>query len=359
MKILRVLVVDDSAANRQMIVDLLGAMDGVEVAGTAGDGDEALRLVSSLRPDMITLDLEMPRMDGFTFLRLLMATRPTPVVVISSYAAKENVFRALELGALDFIAKLGNRKAESLDSMNEQLTRMVNTVRQLSPLGIDPTRHRVGRARISVDGIYSYAADRKSKAPVSDAEPTRIVVVAASTGGPTALLELFARLPAEASASIVVAQHMPERFTKTLAERLDRISSFRVHEAAEVEPLLRGGGLVCPGGRNLELDQEGKKTVARVVSPNRADRYTPSADRLFTTAARVAGNRVIAVVLTGMGDDGANGVAEVKKAGGTVIVEAEETAVIYGMPRAAQRTGRVDRSLPLRELADHLVELIS
>ncbi len=359
MKILRVLVVDDSAANRQMIVDLLESVDGVEVAGTAGDGDEALRLVSSLHPDMITLDLEMPRMDGFTFLRLLMASRPTPVVVISSYAAKENVFRALELGALDFIAKLGNRKSETLESMGEQLKRMVNTVRQLSPLGIDPARHRVGRARVSVNGVYSYAADKKSKAPVSDSGPGKVVVVAASTGGPTALLELFARLPAEASASLVVAQHMPERFTRTLAERLDRISSFRVHEAAAVEPLLRGGGLVCPGGRNLEVDREGGKLVARVSMPEPADRYTPSADKLFCSAARVAGDRVIAVVLTGMGDDGANGVAEVKKAGGTVIVEAEQTAVIYGMPRAAQRTGRVDRSLPLRELADHLVELIS
>jgi two-component system chemotaxis response regulator CheB len=359
MKILRILVVDDSAANRQVIVDLLGGMDGVEVAGTAGDGDEALRLVSSLHPDMITLDLEMPRMDGFTFLRLLMASRPTPVVVISSYAAKENVFRALELGALDFIAKLGTRSTESLDLMKDQLNRMVNTVRQLSPLGIDPTRHRVGRARISVNGIYSYAADKKSKAPLSDSEAAKIVVVAASTGGPTALLELFARLPAEAAASLVVAQHMPERFTKTLAERLDRISSFRVHEASEVEPVLRGSGLVCPGGRSLELDTEGNKLVARVMMPDSRDRYTPSADRLFSSAARVAGDRVIAVVLTGMGDDGANGVAEVKKAGGSVIVEAEQTAVIYGMPRAAQRTGRVDRSLPLRELADHLVELIS
>ena len=359
MKTLRVLVVDDSGANRQMISDLLENIDGVEVAGTAGDGDEALRLVSSLHPDMITLDLEMPRVDGFTFLRLLMASRPTPVVVISTYAAKENVFRALELGALDFIAKLGNRRSEILESMGEQLKRMVNTIRQLSPLGIDPIRHRVGRARVSINGVYSYAADKKSKAPVSDSGPARIVVVAASTGGPTALLEIFARLPAEASASVVVAQHMPERFTKTLAERLDRISSFRVHEADKVEPLLSGGGLVCPGGRNLELDREGNKLLARVSVPLPADKYTPSADKLFYSAARIAGDRVIAVVLTGMGDDGANGVARVKKAGGTVIVEAEQTAVIYGMPRAAQRTGRVDRSLPLRELADHLVELIS
>jgi two-component system chemotaxis response regulator CheB len=334
-------------------------MEAVEVVGKASDGDEALRLVSSLHPDMITLDLEMPRVDGFTFLRLLMASNPTPVVVISSYAAKENVFRALELGALDFIAKLSNRKPESLQVMNEQLQRMVNTVRQLSPLGIDPARQRVGRARLSTNGVYSYAADRKSKAPLSEQEPAKVVVVTASTGGPTALLELFARLPAEASASVLVAQHMPERFTKTLAERLDRISSFRVREAAAVERLSRGQALVCPGGRNLELGAEGDRLVARVMPPDIADKYTPSADRLFSSAARVAGGRVIAVVLTGMGDDGANGVAEVKKAGGTVIVEAEQTAVIYGMPRAAQRTGRVDRSLPLRELADHLVELIS
>jgi two-component system chemotaxis response regulator CheB len=358
MKTLRVLIVDDSAMNRRVLSEIFESLPGIEIAGRASDGDEALRLVVTTKPDLITLDLEMPRMDGFTFLRLLMASRPTPVFVISGHSAKENVFRALELGAIDFIAKPQEGLTSDVTAIKDQLTSVVAMVRQLSPASIDPSKRSGLRPGATATGGYPTTRATPVEAPQQKI-PKRVIVIAASTGGPTALLEVFARLPAEASAAVVVAQHMPERFTRTFAERLDRLSAFQVQEAGETQVLTAGLGLVCPGGRSIELFEENNRMAARVVWPNPADRYAPSADRLFSSAAAVAGSKVVAVVLTGMGDDGARGVAAVKKAGGVVLAEAQETAVVYGMPRAAARTGRVDHTLPLRELAERLVELIT
>jgi two-component system chemotaxis response regulator CheB len=370
---LRVLVVDDSAMNRRALGDVLDAIIGVEVVGKASDGDEALRLAVALRPDLITLDLEMPRMDGFTFLRLLMASRPTAVIVISGHAAKDNVFRALELGAIDFITKPQESLAGNLTAVKQQLEQMVEMVRHLSPSSFEGAKlapQRVGHTPAGgrpVPGAQPVAAgatavprtaERPVRKPVAG-PPKRLVVIASSTGGPTALLEVFARLPADASAAVIVAQHMPERFTRTFAERLDRLSAFDVQEAADEHVLTGGMGLVCPGGRSVEVHLVDGKMIARVVRPVESDRYSPSADRLFSTAAAAAGERVIGVVLTGMGDDGARGVAAINKVGGVVLVEAEETAVVYGMPRAAQGAGRVDFILPLRDLAERLTELIA
>jgi two-component system chemotaxis response regulator CheB len=357
MRNLRVLVVDDSARNRRTLSDLLSAIPGVTVVANASDGDEALRLAVSQKPDLITLDLEMPRMDGFSFLRLLMATRPTPVVIVSGHSAKDNVFRALELGALDFIAKPKDFPSDVTNSLEDQLLRMVKMVRQLAPFGLESGKQRTARA--STTTAVAGARASKIRAAVQTAKPIeKLVVIASSTGGPTALIEVFARLPDEAPAAIIVAQHMPERFTKTFAERLDRISAFHVEEAADSQPLVDSLALVCPGGRSVEVCKESGRMLAKVVAPEPSDRYAPSADRLFCSAARIAGEKVIAVVLTGMGDDGAEGVAAVKQAGGLVLAEAEETAVIFGMPGAAQRTGQVDRVLPLRDLAEELVRLI-
>jgi two-component system, chemotaxis family, protein-glutamate methylesterase/glutaminase len=236
MKTLRVLIVDDSAMNRRVLSELLESVPGVEIAGKASDGDEALRLAVSLKPDLITLDLEMPRMDGFTFLRLLMASRPIPVFVISGHSAKENVFRALELGAIDFVAKPHEGLAGDVTAIRNQLASMVGMVRQLSPASIDPSKRSGLRPGSTATGGYNVTRPPQPEAP-KDLAPKRVIVIAASTGGPTALLEVFARLPADASASVIVAQHMPERFTRTFAERLDRLSAFRVQEAADTQVL--------------------------------------------------------------------------------------------------------------------------
>jgi two-component system chemotaxis response regulator CheB len=329
-------------------------MQGVTVAGVAQDGDEALRLAVSLAPDLITLDLEMPRMDGFTFLRLLMATRPVPVLVVSSHSAKENVFRALELGAIDFIAKPETFLTTQTQSVREQLDRMVAMVRQLAPAHMVGSRSLVPREPPRVVPLMGV-----EPAPRKPRPPSRLMVVAASTGGPTALLDLFSQLPASSDTCIVVAQHMPERFTRAFAERLGRASAFHVTEAVDGDSLYAQQAVVCPGGKCVEVDFLNGRVLLHVVEPDPRDRYIPSADRLFRSAARALGERVIGVVLTGMGEDGARGVVDIKNANGSVFVESEETAVVYGMPRCAKATGVVDEVLPLPGLVARLAGLVT
>lgn len=357
-KPIRILVVDDSAFNRRTLSDLLAALPGVELVGKASDGEEALKLTIELSPDLITLDLEMPRMDGFTFLRLLMARKPTPVIVVSGFAAKENVFRALELGALDFIAKPTRTLAADLGAIQRELAEKVALVRQLSRAAIDPARPTFRGRGATATGAF---AALPSAAPVTapGTLPKRLVVIASSTGGPTALLEVFARLPAAASAAVVVAQHMPERFTKTFAERLDRLSPFHVSEGTDTQVLRPGQAVVCPGGRCIEVTMRSGELIAKSVPALGTDRYIPSGDRLFESAARAMAGNTIGVVLTGMGDDAAKGTVAIRDAGGVVLAESAESAVVYGMPGAAVRTGAVESSLPLRDLAVRLGVLMS
>lgn len=351
MRPLRVLIVDDSAVNRRTLADLLSQIPGVSVVGTAQDGEEALRSSATLSPDLITLDLEMPRMDGFTFLRLLMASRPTPVLVVSSHSAKENVFRALELGAIDFIAKPETFLTQT-QAIREQLERMVAMVRQLSPT-------RVMRSRSSTPKDMRSPLLEEHVRTKKPRLPSRLLVIASSTGGPTALLDVFAQLPERSDCCIVVAQHMPERFTRAFAERLDRISRFSVREAADGESLYAEQAVVCPGGKCMEVDFLNGRVFLHVVEPDARDRYTPSADRLFRSAARALGSRVIGVVLTGMGEDGAQGVVDIKNGAGVVLVESEATAVVFGMPRCAKATGAVDEMLPLPQLVARLSGMVT
>lgn len=341
---LRILVVDDSAYNRRTISELLLSAPGIVVVGKASDGDEALRMAAELKPDLITLDLEMPRMDGFTFLRLLMARQPTPVIVVSGYSAKENVFRALELGALDFVAKPTRSVTADLSSIRDGLLEKVALVRHLSPTGL---RHQAPIPLPPQEG---------SLKPQRTGRPSRIVLVGSSTGGPTALVELFRQLPSDTNASILVAQHMPPRFTRTFAERLDRLGGLRVQEASGVHALRPGTAWVCPGGKCMEIGADGQLTV---VDGDPEDRYVPSVDRLFLSAARKLGDRAVAVVLTGMGDDGARGVQALGESGALIFAESAESAVIFGMPSAAIRTGHVAEVLPIKALGARLGKLIS
>jgi two-component system chemotaxis response regulator CheB len=356
---LRVMVVDDSALNRRTIGDVLGALDGVEVVGKAADGDEALRLAASLAPDLITLDLEMPRMDGYTFLRLLMARQPTAVIVISG-SGRESVGRALELGAIDYVAK-GTRSSADGGGIELELAEKVAALRQQSLSGKSlfkrPTPQRFP-TRVAPAPEKPAPVLEKPEREKDGAGLTRLVVIGASTGGPSALVEVFSHIKSCSSTAIVIAQHMPERFTRTFAERLNRMSVLRVSEAREFEPLHPGRAVLCPGGKCLEITSFGHGYAALVVEPSPQDRFIPSADRLFKSAAEMARDKVVGVVLTGMGDDGARGVVAIKARGGMVVAESAETAVIYGMPGAAVRTGEVDRTLPLGALAAYLAELI-
>ncbi len=346
---LRVLVVDDSAYNRKNIADILGGRDDIEVVGKAADGDEALRLASQLKPDAITLDLEMPKMDGFTFLRILMAKQPRPVIVISSYSNKENVFKALELGAIDFVAKPDRQFTPDASIRNEILNKVL-LVRNLRPLAAAAARVAPPPAARPVET----AQPRPSMAP------RYVVGIASSTGGPSALLEIFARLPERFPGAVLIAQHMPDKFTRTFAERLDKKGAVRVVEAQDNDAIGARRAYVCPGKQCMEV-QSGTGSLmdlrARVAAPNANDRYCPSGDRLFRSIANVAGLRAIGVILTGMGDDGVAGARAIHDAGGIVLAESAETAVVYGMPGSAVRAGVVNQELPLAGIAEYLASL--
>lgn len=355
MKPLRALVVDDSPVNRRMLSTLLESMEGIGRVDVAGDGAEALRFVDAQPPDFITLDLEMPRLDGFEFLELLMGRKPLPVVVVSGHSAKEHVFRALELGAIDFLPKPSHEDSgDPVEMLREQLAEKVRIVRQLSPLAVQQPRGPANRWL--TDSLV-----RESRPPVrrsadSD-EPAKVIVIGASTGGPRALFHLLQKLRHDVDAAVVIAQHMPPRFTRTFATRLDRETAFRVSEAERLERLRRGHVYVCPGGRCVELFPSNSGPAARVVGPEPAERCLPSVDQLFRTAAKTLGGRAIAVVLTGMGRDGADGVVAISERGGRVLIESPETAVVSGMPSAAQATGVPHDLLPLDRLALALSEL--
>lgn len=339
---LRVLVVDDSAVNRRSIGDMLAGVPGVKVVGKAANGEEALRLVRVTEPHVITLDLEMPRMDGFTFLRILMARHPLPVIVISSYSQKENVFKALDFGALDFVAK-PDLLLPGDTSIRDELLAKLLVVRGLGNLK-------------RPNPAFLHSAPPSLVPPSHSPSPTKVVVIGASTGGPGALMEVIGALPEETNLAVLVAQHMPEKFTRTFAERLDRRARVSVREAEHDDRIRAGHVLVCPGMRCMEVVRGAEGLKVRVVPPASTDRYYPSADRLFTTAASVLASDTIGVVLTGMADDGAKGALAIRRAGGHVIVESPETAVVYGMPRAALENGAAHRSLPLPEIAAALVE---
>ncbi len=330
---IRVLLVDDSGAMRAEIGEILEASCGAAVVGTAADGEQALREAQRLRPDLVLLDLQMPRMDGFTFLRLLMARQPTPVIVVSAQARRTDVFKALELGALDFVAKPdGDAPIDGLRDALVEKCQLVRTLRMENHAPRD--------------------AARRAEAPRD--EPAGVVAIGASTGGPPAIQRLLSALPGDLPLAFVVAQHMPERFTAAFAERLARTTPFVASEAAGGDVVAAGRVLVAPGGRHLEV-RRGTDGVLRaaVLLPAAlpAVKYCPSADVLFASVARAAGSRACALVLTGMGQDGRAGVRVVKGAGGLTLAESQDTAVVYGMPQAAAESGSVDEVLALPALA--------
>ncbi|HEY2518018.1 MAG TPA: chemotaxis-specific protein-glutamate methyltransferase CheB [Polyangiaceae bacterium] len=355
---IRLMVVDDSAYNRRNIADVFAGNPEVEVVGKAADGEEALRLASLLKPDVITLDLEMPRMDGFTFLRILMMKQPTPVIVVSSYSQKENVFKALELGALDFVTKPDRQISPDATELREQILQKVLLVRSLRPTFTPPITRRNVSGAWTADG-KPQPMDGTGTAAGAYVAPKHVVCIASSTGGPSALLEIFGKLPATTAGAFLVAQHMPDKFTRTFAERLDKRGPVRTSEAQDADQVARMTGFVCPGRQCMELVNMGQELRLRVAPAAPNDRYVPSADRLLRTAAAAAGSKCIGVILTGMGDDGVEGARAILDAGGMIVAESQETAVVYGMPGAVVRAGLAAKVMPLPQIAEFLAQLPS
>jgi two-component system, chemotaxis family, protein-glutamate methylesterase/glutaminase len=350
----RVLVIDDSAYNRQTIAEMLGAHADIEIVGKASDGEEGLKAAASLRPDLITLDLEMPRMDGFTFLRILMSKLPTPVIVISSHSKKQSVFQALELGALDFIAKPTRHISPELTAIRDELVQKVLLFRHLR---LDALQDRPKLER-------NFAAEIKEAAPVAAprippqpiASELRLVAIGASTGGPPAIQLLLGQVPQEIPTAILVCQHMPAKFTKAFAERLDKTAKLTIKEAEDGEPILAGHAYITPGGVNMLVHREGGRRMLKLQDMQSEDRYVPSIDKTLGSAGEMFGPKCLGIVLTGMGTDGKVGAAKIREHGGYVIAESKESAVIYGMPKEVIEAGHADAILPLPRIADALVD---
>lgn len=333
---LRVLVVDDSAFMRRILTRMLGAAAGIEVVGSAADGNAGLVQVKMLHPDVVTLDVEMPGADGLEALRGIMEQAPTPVVMVSSLttAHAATTLEALALGAVDFVAKPS--AVAEMPLVQEELVRKVRAAAQARP------RPR----RPETAGPPQWT--RQTWSP----RGYGLIVIGCSTGGPQALRQVLAALPGDLPAPLIVVQHMPAGFTALLAQRLDRESPLRVREAADGDRLEPGLALVAPGGRHLIVRSDGRVAYGD-GRPEHGVR--PAVDVTLRSVLAVRGGDAVVAVLTGMGLDGAEGARRIHEAGGYVLCEAEESAVVYGMPRATWELGGADRQVRLQDMAAELV----
>jgi len=339
----RALVIDDSAYNRVTLARMLETDARIKVVGTAVNGEDGIKQVMKHRPDVITLDLEMPIMDGFAFLRWLMVNLPTAVIAVSSKSSDRSVFKALELGALDFIAKPGGRVSPRLEEIQRDL---VAKVLQIADLRMENLQRRV-----TEEAEQSTAA-----AVVMGTCPIELVVIGCSTGGPPALQHLFQSMP-RLPVPFVVAQHMPPTFTRLFAERVNKLTPYEVKEASDGEIVVPGTVYVAPGGMQTEVRRIPEGLQMRVFQGKASDLYSPSVDRLFRSASEACGDRIAAVIMTGMGDDGAEAMRQIKERGGHTIAESAESAIIFGMPAEAIKTGAVEEVLALSEIADAIRKL--
>ena len=348
---IKVLVVDDSAVVRQTISSVLAAAPSIEVIGTAGDPYLAAQKIAQEVPDVITLDVEMPRMDGLTFLKKLMAQHPIPVIIISSLTTKgtETAIRALEYGAVDIIAKPAFAgRQELLDTFGERLVDLVKAaagsrIRRRSGPDQPPA------ARHSADAVMQPAA---SHSMVQTTE--KVVAVGASTGGTEALRVLLENMPLDAP-GLVIVQHMPEVFTRSFANRLNEICRITVKEAENGDSVIRGRALLAPGNKHLLLKRSGARYFVELNDGPPVNRHRPSVDVLFRSTARFAGKNAIGVLLTGMGNDGARGLLEMKEAGAHTIAQDEKSCVVFGMPKEAIKLDAADKILSLDQIAAHVL----
>jgi len=346
MKRLKVLIIDDSAVIRRAFTMLLNQDPEIEVIGTAADPYIAVSKIAEEVPDVITLDVEMPRMDGLTFLRKLMSQHPIPVVVISSLTAKatETAILAMEYGAIAVL-----KKPEAYADLQADAAHYI----------IDAVKS-AGKARIRrKTSAEQQVHALKVKKPYSEsmAQTTqKVIAVGASTGGTEAILEFLKAMPMDAD-GIVIVQHMPEVFTRSFAERLNNICDITVKEAAHGDTVIRGRALIAPGNKHMELKRSGARYYVELNSMDPVNRHRPSVDVLFRSVAKYAGKNAVGVIMTGMGADGAAGLLEMKNAGAETVAQDEDTCVVFGMPREAIKLGAANKTLPLGRVADYVSRL--
>jgi two-component system chemotaxis response regulator CheB len=356
---IRLLIVDDSALVRQVLTRIFEDTPDIEVVGTANDPYAARDKIKQLNPDVLTLDVEMPRMDGVTFLGNLMRLRPMPVVMVSTLTEQgaDVTLRALEYGAVDFVSKPKLDVAEGLEEYADDIIAKVRVaasskVRALqgraverAPLPDAPSKH-------SADAVIKPAPARRHFRTTD-----RIIGIGASTGGTEAIKAVLAQLPLDIQAGIVISQHIPAAFSGPFARRVDSVTPLTVCEAADGQQILPGHVYIAPGDQHLLVQRDGARYVCRLSDGPPVNRHRPSVDVMLRSLAQNAGPNAIGVMLTGMGDDGAAGMGELKQGGAPVLVQDEKTSVVWGMPGEVVKRGFADEVLPLGRIAQRLVEL--
>jgi two-component system chemotaxis response regulator CheB len=342
---IRVLVVDDSALVRSILTKGLSAYDDIEVIRAVPDVYAARDAIVTEEPDVLTLDIEMPRMDGVEFLRRLMPQRPTPVVIVSALATPQAnlTFKALHYGAVDFVTKPSSSLGNTLTDVMEELAAKVRVA-----AAVDPASLRSRRSRSTPERLNSTALDQSTD---------KVVAIGASTGGTVALEEILKQLPADIP-GIVITQHMPPLFTKQFAARLNEIAAPEVKEAESGDTVVRGRVLIAPGEAHLEVLRSGGRYVVHCRDGEKVNGHRPSVEVLFNSVAKHVGANAVGIMLTGMGDDGATAMVSLRRSGARTIAQDRETSVVYGMPKAAYEKGGAERLVPLSEIPSAMVALL-
>ncbi|WP_027408704.1 chemotaxis response regulator protein-glutamate methylesterase [Anoxybacteroides tepidamans] len=351
---IKVLVVDDSAFMRRLITDFLSEHPQIEVIGTARNGKDALEKIPSLQPDVITMDVEMPMMNGLEALKQIMERSPLPVVMLSSTTKEgaENTILAMQYGAVDFVAKPSGNISLDLYKVKEEL---VDKVMLASRANLRLINKRATNQTTASSQKISYS--KIEVQPSEKGHEKKIICIGTSTGGPRALQQVLTQLPKQIPAPIVIVQHMPKGFTKSLAQRLDSLCDISVREVEHLEELKQGVAYIAPGGAHFTVASSGQSLIAHLdYSPPR-NGHRPSVDVLFESVSALSGYSKIAVIMTGMGSDGTNGLKRLKEAGETkAIAESEETAVVFGMPKSAIAANLVDDVVPLEGIAETIMK---
>lgn len=348
MNTVRVIVVDDSALVRQLLSEILNSDPAIEVVATAADPYQARDRIKRFKPDVLTLDVEMPRMDGITFLRNLMRLRPMPVVMVSTLTEKgaEVTLEALALGAFDFVAKPKLDLSHRLEDYAQTIIAKVKAAAAMPLSG----PHLQPSQKLTADAILARAS-AVTKLKTSD----KIIAIGASTGGTEAISTVLAAMPPTAPA-LVITQHIPAAFSAAFARRLDGLSALQVHQAEDGESILAGHAYIAPGDRHLLVERSGARYYCRLNDGPPVSRHKPSVDVMFRSVAQHAGPNAVGVMLTGMGDDGAQGMLEMKQAGAQTLVQDETSSIVWGMPGAAIRLGAAEQILPLHNIAETVLQ---
>jgi len=357
MKTINVMVVDDSAVVRKVVGAVLESAPGVRLLHAVADPLLAIERMKQAWPDVIVLDVEMPRMDGITFLRKIMAERPTPVVICSTLTDKgaETTMAALAAGAVAIITK---PKLGLKDFLNESADELIAAVRAASHANVRRLAARVPpapvAAKLTADAVLPAASDGRPLLRTTE----RVVAIGTSTGGTLALEEVLTQLP-RVTPGIVIVQHMPEKFTAAFADRLNGLCQIEVREARHGDRVLPGRALIAPGGKHMLLRRDGAQYHVDVIAGPLVNRHRPSVDVLFRSVAKHAGANALGIIMTGMGDDGAAGLLEMRKAGARTVAQDEDSCVVYGMPKEAVRRGGVEKSVPLKAIDREIVQQLA